>query len=498
MKSTKTLAVFLLAVLIQFSTFANVSIAAETLLKTDFAKENFAKTIDFFDYVRAYAILHGYQPPPQNWHAYVYTAYVNKFGLKMLYTGLCNVSFGDQAFLTIPLQTFIMHYKTENKSRDALISSSFVTLLAFNDTQYSLYPNSPDRNDQLWASLSLGFNLQQIFPNVSFPSLCSKTIVYPLKSSNNGYTWTWGMKYTNLTALWWRTYISPDNHTYNSHPFALTTYDELTFNYTLSIDPSTHKATLTENYVIGRIRDLWIFWGWFLVPLYNHYNSTGCYMYNHKLSNETIYQFIERNRIKMSIIEFQNSVLLERNTVCIANGKNVTDNEVSISNATVSTYSDDGEKIFDASFGVKETYKLYNYTADPTESTYAIYKALTRTVQISGIAKNEALNAHKNILRYVPLFIAHMHPQMLEKAKETLGNITRASYIYAISYPNYGGYRVEHDPVYTAYIASEETPSNQMGKYVIIAAIIVAAALAITLIIKRRKGMQLNSSTRPK
>lgn len=46
---------------------------------------------------------------PKNWHAYVYTAYVNKFGLQMLYTGLCNVSFGDQAFLTIPLQTFIMH-----------------------------------------------------------------------------------------------------------------------------------------------------------------------------------------------------------------------------------------------------------------------------------------------------------------------------------------------------------------------------------------------------
>jgi hypothetical protein len=94
----------------------------------------------------------------------------------------------------------------------------------------------------------------------------------------------------------------------------------------------------------------------------------------------------------MSIIEFQNSVLLERNTVCIANGKNVTDNEVSISDATVSTYSDDGEKIFDTSFGVKETYKLYNYTADPTESTYTVYKALTRTVQISGIAKNEVLN----------------------------------------------------------------------------------------------------------
>ncbi|MGQ9539051.1 MAG: hypothetical protein ACUVTE_05685 [Candidatus Bathycorpusculaceae bacterium] len=145
------------------------------------------------------------------------------------------------------------------------------------------------------------------------------------------------------------------------------------------------------------------------------------------------------------------------------------------------------EKKYLTSFGVKETYKLYNYTTDPTESTYAVYNALTRTAQISEIAKNEVLSAHKNILKYVPLFIAHMHPQMLERAKETIGNITKASYIYAISYPNYGGYRVEHDPVYTAYITSEETPSNQMGKYIVIAAVIVAAALAITVIIKRRK-----------
>jgi len=493
MKIVKNLAAILLFMIIQFSVFAQTSLAAETLLKSDFTKESFAKTIDFFDYVRAYAILHGYQPPPSNWHAYVYTVYVNKFGLKMLYTGLCNVSFGDQAFLTIPMQTFVMHYKTENKSRDVLVSSSFLMLLAFNDTEYSLYSDSPDRNDKLWASVSLGFNLQQLFPNTTFPSLCSKTITYPLKSSNGGYTWTWGMKYTNLTALWWRTYISPDNHTYNSRPFALTTYDELTFNYTLTIDPSTHKATLTENYVIGKMRDLWIFSGWFLVPLYSHYNATGCYMYNHKISNETIYQFIERNQIKMSIVEFQNSVLLDHETVCRANGENVTDNEVFISNTTVSTYSDDGERIFDTSFGVKENYKLYNCTADPTESSYKIYEAVTRTVQIGGIAKNEVLNHHKNILRYIPLFVAHMYPKMLERAKESIANVTKSNYIYVISYPNYSGYKIEHDPLYTAYLTTEGASQNQTGRYILIAVVVIIAASAIIVI--ARKGRKTANMT---
>ena len=189
----------------------------------------------------------------------------------------------------------------------------------------------------------------------------------------------------------------------------------------------------------------------------------------------------------MSIIEFQNSILFDHKTVCLADGKNVTDNEVFISNTTVSTYSDDGERIFDTSFGAKETYKLYNYTADPTEPSYEVYKALTRTVQIDGIAKNEVLNTHKNILKYIPLFIAHMHPQMLQKAKENIGNITRANCLYVISYPNYSGYRIEHDPIYTAYITAEAASQNQAGKYIIIATVVIIAVLAIAIIARRRK-----------
>lgn len=65
MRSVKTLATLFLGALIQFSAVASISMAAETLLKTDFAKESFAKTIDFFDYVRAHATLNGYQPHPK-------------------------------------------------------------------------------------------------------------------------------------------------------------------------------------------------------------------------------------------------------------------------------------------------------------------------------------------------------------------------------------------------------------------------------------------------
>ena len=62
---------------------------ADSLVKTDFEKESFAKTVDYFDYVRAYATLNGIQTPQdfEKWHANMYMTYVNNSGIKLLYAG---------------------------------------------------------------------------------------------------------------------------------------------------------------------------------------------------------------------------------------------------------------------------------------------------------------------------------------------------------------------------------------------------------------------------
>ena len=129
LKSKILLGVFLVACLSTTLVAVPVSVSADDLLKTDFQKESFDKTVDYFDYARAWARPHGLTRPANYWHAYVYMTYVNKMGLQMLYAGLRNISLADQAFLTIPMQTILMHYKTENNSRDALVASSFLMLM---------------------------------------------------------------------------------------------------------------------------------------------------------------------------------------------------------------------------------------------------------------------------------------------------------------------------------------------------------------------------------
>ena len=468
--------VFLLSVFL--ASFFVQAFAVETLLPLDFELESFMKTVDFYDYARTYANSVNMSGPPNKYHAYVYITYVNISDLQMIYVGLNNITYDEESYLTIPMQSLILHYKTENSSRDVLVSSNFLMLLAFNDTANSLYPNSPDMNDNLWSSFSMGADLSSL--NETFPALNSQTEIIPLTHSTDKLQWYWGMKYTNLTAVWWETDISPANHTYNNKPRAITTYDELTFTYNLTLSPDMRRATLTENHIIGKMRDLWSFWDWFIIPFYNHYNSTGCYRYGNKVSDETVHDFIQNNQIKMSIVEFQKCVMLNLNTHSEADdGQNVTDTDRSV-NKSIATYADDGEKIFETGFSAKETYKLYN----PAETGYAVYNTTTRTSRIGGFAQNTNLFVfHMGFMKFLPILVAHASHSMYQKARDSLAEMSQADCLYIVAYPVYNGCRIEHDPIYTAYVSFTEVPEFPASALL---PLLMVSVILIILYIKRK------------
>jgi len=466
--------------------------AADTLVKSDFQQESFAKTLDYFDYVRNYSAQNNVQTPPgfQNYHAYLYMTYVNTKGLQVFYAGLENLTFGNSAYFRTPMQSFIMHYKTNNRTRDVLLGSTFLMLLAFNESSNSIYANSPDMNDTLWASFSIGFDLSAL--GATLPALNSKTETFPLEHSDDKLQWSWGMKYTNLTAYWFRTWINPtDPHYNNTWPVAITVYDELTFTYNLTIDPSANTATLTENHIIGRMRHLLYWdWGWM------HYNSTGTYkqtIFNPlgtKTSNDTIYDFIYKNHIKMSIVNFQTSILADHETYSeTSTGQNVTDTEVPVTDTSINTYASDGEKISSANFETKKTYQLYNYTAYPEENVSSTYDAVTRTAKLGGFAGNTGLfTLHIGLMKLLPLVVVHMYPAMFQRALATIANMSRANYFYIISYPTYSGYRVVHDPTLTVYLTTSTTPTFPgLGSILIIVGVAAAAVGVSIAILKLRK-----------
>jgi hypothetical protein len=471
-----------------------VSADTNTLLKSDFKQERFQKTIDYFDYVRAYATINGISTPDNfdQWHANMYMTYINTSGIQLLYSGLQNITTDGSTYLRIPAQSILMHYKTNGTNQDVITASTFLMLMAFNDTSNSRYQDSPDIGDNLYASYSLGFDYSSI--GATLPAFNSQTQTIPLTSTTDGLQWSWGMKYTNLTALWWKTWIDSSNpHFDNSLPFAITAYDELTFKYTLTIDPTNNKATLTKNHDIGRMRDMLIGSGLIWV----HLNSTGTYgLLGRRLSDQTIYNFLDKNQIKMSTVDYQTTIIANHTTYSTtANGQALSQDEI-VSDSAINTYTDDGNKIGTLDFSAKPTYNLYNFTEDQSESTAQNCNAITRSADATGLAGNGGLfKPQINLMKFLPLVFVHMYPELNQKATETISDMTKANYFYITSYPTYNGYRIEHDPVFTAYLASAEAPTattnpqqlNQPRTLSLIAIIIIIIAVIIAIVLITRK-----------
>lgn len=499
MKTKALLGIFLILCIASTASLLPLS-SADTLAGTDFTSTSWSKTVDYFNYLRLDAALKGRSLPLLGWDAWTYLAYVNTTGLQLFYCGLQNVTFGSLSFTT-PIQTVLMHYKTENTSADVVTASSFLMLMAFQDNQTAVnIPNSPDLNDTLYASISFGVDLSSWFGGTPPTGLNSKTTVIPLTGSDDGTRWSWGMQYTNMTAIWYRTSINPNSHSYNSTPVAVTKYDELTFTYNLTINKDTHTATLTQNYVIGRMRDLY-FWDTVQgLPALLHYNSTGCYRFflGTKLEGyPTIYGWLSEKQIKMSIIQYQTTMMINHSVQNMAGSQNVTDKDVNVTNSDVATIADTGERVFDASFGTKNTYRLYNYTDDNKENTYT---AVIRTSKIRGFAFNAVISNCTSFLRYIPYVLKHIDEPAYNKRQTLTLNVTGANYLYIISYPTYSGYKIVHDPTYTAYYAPTESTASSPAKYapiIALAIIIAAIVLIVAVVLTRKKSHEPQQTQQP-
>jgi len=432
----------------------------------DFQAQSFSKVVDWYDYVRQYAANNGLPAPNATEHAYIYTNYINVGGFQLFYAGLVNATHNG-TFVTIPIQTFFEHFKTVG-GKDAITASSFISLVSFNESSTDPYPNSPDKTDTVYASFSLGVNLTAITGH-KLPGYVASSQIIPLTQVDSQH-WTWGLKYTNLNAIWWK--INPDPFTPTADlvaPRGFAQYSELSFNYALAIDPTSKTASLTASYTIGRMTNLYI-----LSPTPAvHLNATGTYnLSGSKISAQNVYQFLQSKQLKISIVLANKAILASTETNKDDSGASVDNsNSTDVTHTAVNTDATDGDKVFRADFGAKSKYQLYNYTADSSENTGATYDVNVRTVNIKAWAGNPVFWFQNRFMGFLPMFVANVDPGLIQQAKAGLVDFTVSDYLYIISYPTWGGYRIVHDPDYTAFY----TPASNVG---LLTAIFLAVAVA--------------------
>jgi hypothetical protein len=272
--------------------------------------------------------------------------------------------------------------------------------------------------------------------------------------------------------MWWK--VNPDPLfpccVPGNTPRGLAQYTELTFNYALAIEPSSKTATLTASYTVGRITDLWII----ATSPAVHMNSTGTFNLDGTARNSTtVYQYMAAKQLKLSIVLSQKAIIAGTSTTNKDDsGASVdNDNSTDVTHTAVNTAASDGERAFRADFGVKPQYNLYNYTKDSSEANYATYNVNTRTVNRAGWGGNPVFWFQNAFMGFLPLFVAHVDPGLIQQARTGMVSFTVTDYLYIISYPTWNGYRIVNDPAYTAYYQ----PTSPSG---ILTAIFLAVAVA--------------------
>src|SRR5207244_2850342 len=174
------LGALMLATFVPKNTYATTSLQG-----TDFQAKSFSKTVDYYDYVRQYAAANNINYTlNQNQHAYIYTTYINVGSFQLFYARLLNATHNNMN-VTIPIQTVFEHFKTP-QGKDAITASSFLSLVAFRENGTSdIFPNSPDRNDTVFASFSLGYALSA-FGTHPVPTYVANTQIIPLTATPRG------------------------------------------------------------------------------------------------------------------------------------------------------------------------------------------------------------------------------------------------------------------------------------------------------------------------
>ena len=482
------LGIMMLLVFIPKNTYA-----ATTLSGSDFQAQSFSKTVDYYDYVRAYAQSQGYNISAiQNQHAYIYTTYINVGGFQLFYAGLLNATHNGMN-VTIPIQTVFEHFKTPS-GKDAITASSFLSLVAFQEGSNTIFPNSPDKNDTVYASFSLGYPLAA-FGTHPVPTYLANSQIIPLASTDSNH-WTWGLNYTNLNAIWWRIYPDPvltPFQQWDQTPVAFAQYSQLSFTYSLVIDPTAKTATLTTSYTVGQMTDLYVLTG----PQVLHYDASGTWNLNGQSRGATtIYQFLAQGGYKLSIVQSHMTVLASTTTTdSTSSGTSVdNDKETDVSNTAVNTMANDGEKVFSTNFGTKPSYQLYNSTSGSS----ATYSDNVRTASRPAWGGNAVYQVQNAFMSFLPFFVYHVDPTLFTAAKTGMASFKIANYLYVISYPTWGGYKIVNDPQYEAFY---QPASGLALLTVIFIAIAVAAGIggvfAFLFRRKRSTAIALTGTTAP-
>jgi hypothetical protein len=390
-----------------------------------------------------------------NWTVQFIASFVNyntpngSFQASLVSLGMVENATGFK--FTLPYQLFALHFTTPN-NKDVFIGALLGFLYAWNET---IPDGVPSTGEDRWFLIPYGYNEANASVSLTIEAI-------PATKLSEGH-YQFGIRYRNLYARLVDTKTPQRFLLTLLYPIVEVTFSELSITYDITVNPRSGEITTETYYIVGQVSELLIL----RTPIPNpHAYLKG---------------------IGIGVAHFVVAFTSEYRTQT-RSATPVHTTNLNLANIT----TDQGQHRAFA-VGTRGDYDVYNES----------------TPQFTLL--NSSLPAYSWILTPLPIdlslimwqlpisadlfaIIAYaMSPQLQSRfsspralyyqANQTLN---AAAFWYGIAFPEYNGYRVVHDPVYTAYsnIGQNRLPA-WLGLVVLTAASMIGIVVLVLYVIKR-------------
>jgi hypothetical protein len=373
---------------------------------------------------------------------------------------------------TVPFQLFGMHYRTP-ENREVFIGAELAFLMVFNDSYNGTGPGAnglpdPGHEDVLYvvpfgAGAALG---GEYLPEVN---------VRPVQKLGDGH-YSFGIQYLNLYA-----FVSPNflaSMVYRTGWIAK--FSELTVNYEITMDNATGVVRAETWYTLGQVTELWAIFLGIPIPV------------NPRDIPDTM---------GICVVHFV--------TVFTSNYKGASGNETGntinpditapIDQDIVLKVGNNGERAMQ--IGTRGTFDLINESSgqvvkNDQPAMNAIVGAQVIDLLLVGWQLGFGAGAMSIFAYAMSDYVQSTYSGPSDLAQRSLSPANKDGFNayplwYAVSFPQWDGYKVVHDPVYTAYtdmdLGTATEPQN-LGGLVVLLLIIVVVIVAVVVLATRKKG----------
>jgi hypothetical protein len=387
-------------------------------------------------------------------------SYVNSNDIQAFLIALKDITGTDGGRGTLPYQLFGLHYFTP-KGREVFIGAVFAFLMAYNDTTGN---NIQDPgNEDVFYIIPFGLGDDN-------GSYAPSTTIHEATKLGEGH-YTFGITYNNLFAKivngnnplgFWVSLALPIYHA---------RFSELTVMYDITIDEATGELTAETFYTIGQV-EIIRFLGIPVDPSEVLTEDWGI--------SAVHYVSVFASWFKISDAETGHEI----NTGITAPAENIS-----------IKVGDDNDRAFD--IGYRGTYDLLDESTTPptaVEEDKDAYNILLQAKAADLVLIGWQLGFSAGLFSLMSYALSENIQEQYSNPKELreswwLNYANTAHLWYAVSFPGWQGYRVEHDPTYTAYFgaATDDMVDEENGPCASTVILVGAAFVPSASVISKKK-----------